>query len=333
MTSFTNNTLNPIIPSQYSFVKITLTPTNTELVLKYPYSFISNPEYLAQYINVDEQLGFTEGKIIFDDARLAAQGTGTLITNIGADPFTVLNSVGDQISLITAGQSILIFLTDNTTEGGIWRTIVMGSTTSGANAAELAGYGIIAYDNKLNSAVPTQEFNVSIPLANSLMSNLINWIGGNYTLELENSFSAVEGFYFYIKNSSPSNGILTLNTTDPIKIDGTNTLSLLYNQSCIIIFDNITQNWKTVGLGFFGEGTGIVITAFGIELANGNPTNPSLSFISSTNTGIFTNGTNDISFSSAGTEIGGFTSTGVNLKTGNFTLGGDNILELAGIYP
>jgi len=329
---FSQPFLNPVVPANYSFNEILLTSTNNNILLSYPQAFTPNLNYFAAYILVTNDDSISAGSIYFDDARLASNGTGTIVVNEGTSDLGIFSVNGLEILVLAPSQSYSIFLTDNTTADGEWQAVLLGATTSAANAAALAGLGLIAYNNKLNSTVPSIEENISITLSNDILSTLVNWTGGNYTFYLQNVFAPVPGFYFYIRNSSPSNGVLNIHVDTPGSIDGVQDIYLTLNQSCMIVYDANSQLWKTVGLGQLGVGSGVQLGSNGIKVVNGTATNPSYSFILQPTTGIY-NPSNSIAFTVSGAQVASVNQNGFNLDSGSYFVGGDDILELTGIYP
>lgn len=331
-TQITQTTINTVVPANAGLNLITLSADNSPVSLVYPSTFIQSPNYLAAGIVVNKVEGYTGGVIKMPNAFIITQSIVCQIYNQSSTSITVTSFTDEEIVVINPGISIVFFLLPQEipTAGGQWLTFQLGAGTSEANAAALAGYGLIALDNKLNSFILTIDENSSIPLTNNFDAKLINWIGGNYTLNLDSLVDGMNGFYFLIKNSSPSNGILTISATS---IDNGTSIDLLLNQSCILIRNNDNNTWKTVGLGNFSFGNAIKFTSTGIQLINGTASQPSLAYIDQPTTGLFSNGTGDVSFTNSGIETLNIESTGIKLLRGNYLLGDNLVFEIAKIYP
>ena len=326
----TQPTINPIVPANAGLNVITLSPSNSIVNLVYPTTFIQSPNYLAAAIIVDQEAGFIGGKIIMPSALIVTQSVVCSIKNTGSNSIEIQNFDGGTIVTIDPGVCKLLFLLPSDTAAGVWDAITIGTGTSGADAAILAGYGLIAIANKLNSCYKTETESTPITLAANSDAKLYSWQGGAETLNLNSYIPTQDGFYFLIKNESPSNGILTLSATS---IDGGPSVTLTKNQSCFVIYNIADTTWKTVGLGNFSFGDAIQFTAYGIRLINGNASFPSLAFITQPTSGIYSQGSGDVSFSYLGNRAATIGDSGLDVNRGKITLYGNDYLEFTGIFP
>jgi hypothetical protein len=329
-TQIVQSTINPIVPSDTSLNVITLNSENSPVSLVYPTTFIQSPNYLAAALIIYQDEGFSGGQIIMPSALIVTQSVVCSIMNSGSSAIQILDFAENLITTIDPGISKLLFLLPSDTPEGVWRTITLGAGSSSADASALAGYGLVAIADKLDSSYSTIPSPTSIVLSNSSDAKLYSWQGGNLTLNLDLFTPTQEGFYFMIKNDSPSNGILTLSATS---IDGGTSVALTKNQSCFVIYSISEAKWRTVGLGNFSFGDAVQFTSFGIRLINGTAADPSLAYISQPSTGIFSKGLGDVSFSSSGTETASIDVYGINLSSGIYKLYGNDLLEFVGIYP
>lgn len=335
MTVFAPTATNPIIPSTNNYIRITLDANNNDITLTYPESFVPRKDYMAPFIEVYLAEAFVGGKISFDDTALTSFGNGCIISNIGEQNFKLYDFEDNELVDIAPGKQYVMFIGKDASDAPVWRSYLLGAGTSAANANSLAGYGLTAYNGKLNSTVPSINDNTPITIDNTVTSSLINWTGGSITINLDpSSFTPVAGFYFYIRNSSTTNGIITLAALSGSTIDGESNLLLNQNQSCIIIYDNELGDWKTVGLGLTGSSSGFQPSQFGVRVIDGTALLPSYSFIQFPNLGFYTAGDEDVSFSSTGVRQLYFDNTGINLLSDNrYKQNDDDILYLMGIYP
>ena len=331
-TLITQTTINPIVPANAALNYITLSEANSPVALVYPATFVQSPYYLAAAIIVNQAEGFFGGTISMPNALIITQSIVCNIINVSPNVVNIKNFDGGEIVVIDPGQSVLLYLLpqDVPSSAGNWYTTTIGTGTSGADASALAGYGLLALANKLNCIIDNVDEEFSITMNNELDAKLINWIGGTYNLNLDSLVDPIEGFYILVKNSSPSNGILTLEASD---IDGGTSVSLSKNQSCFVIYMNETNVWRTVGLGSLDFGNAVQFTEEGIRLINGTAAEPSLAYISQPTTGLFSNGETDVSVTNGGTESMSFKSEGIILKTGKYKFGDDDMLEYLNIYP
>jgi hypothetical protein len=331
-TLITQTSINTIVPANAGLNLITLSSDNSPVTLVYPSIFVQSPYFLAAAIILTKAEGYTGGVVIMPNAYEITQSIVTNILNQSASPILIKNFEGGEIYTIAPGKSVLFYLLplETPTPAGNWYALEIGTGASGADAAALAGFGLIALNNKLNSYVATNEQDLSVVLNNDLDAKLLNWIGSTYTIDLDSFTTPMPGFYFLIKNSSADSADLTLQATS---IDGGTSVILGYNQSCIVVYINSSSSWKTVGLGNFAFGNAIQFSSTGIRLINGNATVPSLSYITQPTTGLFSRGETDVSITNGGAETMNFKTDGIILKSGNYKLGSDLLLELATIYP
>jgi hypothetical protein len=331
-TQIIQTRIDPIVPANASLNVIEINAQNTPVQLIYPTTFIQSPYYLAAAIIITQPIGFSDGTLVMPNALQIPQSIVCQFINTSASPFTLLNFEGEVIRVIEPGKMILLYMLPSSnppTPAGNFYTAEIGAGSSGQDPAALAGFGLIALDNnKLNCFIESNVFDVPFVLTNDFDASLITWTGGTYTIDLDTLASPIPGFYCMVKNASPS--VLTLQASN---IDGGTTIDLIPNQSCIIVYDNTFSNWKTVGLGSFSFGNAVQFTSTGIRLTNGSATNPSLAYIADPSTGLFSKGTSDVSITNSGAESISFTQEGPVLIVGNYMLGGDLLLEYAGIYP
>ena len=94
----------------------------------------------------------TSGLVIsLPEANQGTTGADILIRNFGANTFTVEDFTGTGSVSIAAGVSKYFYLSDNTTSAGVWQNVTFGAGTSSADAASLAGAGLVALAGKLNT--------------------------------------------------------------------------------------------------------------------------------------------------------------------------------------
>jgi hypothetical protein len=172
-------------------------------------------------------------------------GTDVLFRNIGSHSFEV-NSFGDtQSSMIAAGEARYFYLTDNSTEEGVWANFTYGTGTSSADAAALAGNGLASIAGKLatSNTVITAS---AIPTLNDASRALTYvWTGGQDTLPLPAVTSISAGWYIMVRNGG--SGTLNVVPQSPSTINDSPTLTLNPGDSGIIVFDHSGGAYYTVG--------------------------------------------------------------------------------------
>jgi hypothetical protein len=168
-----------IYPSDVSYDAITLTADETYF---WPLESAPGENLIASIVDVTASAG--PFAIILPDAREASTGQTILFNNVGANAFVVKNAAGTQILSVAIGTTWQIYLTDNTTEAGTWRTFQYGASASSVNASALAGAGITAIGATLAQAYPTSTFSANYTAGVGDRATTFIWTGGAGTLGL-----------------------------------------------------------------------------------------------------------------------------------------------------
>ena len=151
-------------------------------------------------------------------ANQGSNGPATIVTNVGANTFTLTDTDGNEIVSIPTTQSWLITLTDNSTTDGTWRALQMASTTSEATAAALAGRGLTAAGTVLNVSIGTEFVSANRTVVSGDGANLLVWQGGTGTLQLD--LIANLGVGWWCGFSNQGTGVLTINCSGGQTING-----------------------------------------------------------------------------------------------------------------
>jgi hypothetical protein len=174
-------------------------------------------------------------------------GTGNtvLFNNQGANTFLVKNATGTQLASIAAGTVWQVYLTNNTTEAGLWETLQFGATVSQANASALAGTGIVAVGTLLSQSVPITSFNSNYTAGTNDRAKMYVWTGAGGTLALPSAPTIGDNWFMYLRNEG--SGAVSVEPAGTPTINGSATLSFQPGDSAIIATDG--ANFFTVGLG------------------------------------------------------------------------------------
>ena len=238
-----------IYPSDVSYLAFNL--TSSDIVLAWPVE-TNAPNALADYVAariMDVNSTGVGREIYLPAANEASVGECFLFNNKGNTSFTVVGSTGTSICTLEPGELWQVYMTSNTTAAGVWVSYQFGSATTQANAAALAGAGLIAITNTLNQAITTNTLNSDYTLGVTERAHLINWTGASGTLTLP-AISAIGAEWFcYIRNSGSSSLVVDGNGSE--LINGIASLTLTVGQSVMIICDG--TDFYTVGGG--GGGT------------------------------------------------------------------------------
>ena len=229
-----------IYPSEISYSATTLT---TDITLSWPEETSANDNLATRIIDASPS---TAGRIVtLPDANKAGTGETILFNNLGAQTFIVNNASGVQVVSIAPGTLWQVYLSNNTTVGGTWRALQYGAAVSQANAASLAGTGIVAVSTLLSQSVPITSFNSNYTSGASDRAKMFNWTGAGGTVTLPDPVTVSNNWFIYLRNSG--SGAISADAPGTSLIDGNSFLSFQPGESAIIASDGI--NFYTIGFG------------------------------------------------------------------------------------
>jgi hypothetical protein len=229
-----------IYPSEISYSSITL---NVDVVLSWPEETSANENLATRIIDVTPSTaGFS---IFLPAANKTGVGNTILFNNRGSDTFTVRNASGTQVVTVAAGTLWQVYLSDNTTAAGVWRSLQYGAATSTANASALAGTGIVAVGTLLSQSVPITTFNTNYTAGVADRAKMFNWTAAAGTLTLPDPTVVGNNWFIYLRNSGT--GAVVADPPGIITIDGALSLSFQPGESAIIASDG--ANFFTIGFG------------------------------------------------------------------------------------
>lgn len=229
-----------IYPSDVSYRYVSLT---IDQVLDWPLETAPSNDVVASIMDVNATT--TSLVITMPDARDASTGETVLFNNVGSNTFTVKTSTGVQICAPTSGSTFQIYLTDNSTESGTWRSFQYGASVSAPNAAALAGLGLKAISTTLNQATPVSTFSTNYTTGTSDRAKALVWTGGAGTLSFNSAPSLGNDWFINVRNGGTGDLTLDPNSSELIN-DGT-TLVLSPGDSAIVVTNGV-QFW-TIGFG------------------------------------------------------------------------------------
>ena len=229
-----------IYPSDVSYRYVSLTISQT---LDWPLETAPTNNVAASIMDVNATT--TSLVITMPDATEASNGQTVLFNNVGSTTFTVVTSTGVQICAPVSGSTFQIYLTDNSTAAGTWRSFQYGASVSATNAAALAGLGLKAIATTLNQSAPVSTFSTNYTAASSDRAKVLVWTGGAGTLSLTAAPTLGNDWFIQIRNGGT--GDLTIDPNSSELINDGSTLTLSPNDSCIIVTDG-AQFW-TIGFG------------------------------------------------------------------------------------
>jgi hypothetical protein len=233
MTSYVNPyTGQTISPSQVGYEQLTI---NTDAVLQWPING-NTDSVVANIIEIEATVANLD--VFMPPATSVSTGQSALIRNIGAYPFTVVDTSGNTIVNIASGVAEYIYVTDNSTINGSWETVTFGAGTSAANAATLAGYGLKAVSTTLNTVTPVSLFSSNYTILPEDQSSLYVWTGGAGTVTMPSASGVGADWFVIIKNDGT--GILNVTAVGSNTIDGLTTKQLQIEESFVVVSDGST---------------------------------------------------------------------------------------------
>lgn len=232
---------NVVQPTDVSYRRIILT---ADLQLEWPINGTTTDDAAARIMEVSTASSANE--LWMPPANQASVGQDALIRNVGAVPVTVKDFTGaNTIVTIAAGEAQYIYIVTNTTTAGTWGIIAFGIGSSGADAATLAGYGLIAIGQTLNQSQPVTNFSSDYTAVFSDLSNAYVWTGGAGTLTLSSATTLGNSWFMLVRNAGT--GSLTVTGTGGQLINGSASIIFQPTDSAIIVCSGTT--FYTVGFG------------------------------------------------------------------------------------
>jgi hypothetical protein len=228
-------------PTDVSYRSITLT-ANTQL--EWPINGNATDDYAARIMQVTASSGGLELRM--PPANQTSVGNDALIRNVGANTFTVKDFNGtNTIISVAAGETKYIYITANPNEQGTWGIIAFGVGSSSADAATLAGYGLLAQSTTLNQSHPVTTFSGPLTANATFRAQVYAWTGGAGTLTLDSAASLGNNWFTMLRNAGTGN--LSLSPTGGDQINGSASLDLAPGDSCFLCCSGLS--FFTVGLG------------------------------------------------------------------------------------
>ena len=230
---------NVVQPTDVSYRDVTI--TNTTVQLEWPINGTTTDDVAARIMEVTTT-GVSE--MWMPPANQSSVGNDALIRNIGGEDFDVMDFAGiNTIITVHPGEAQYIYITDNSTAEGLWGIIAFGTGTSSADAATLAGYGLVASGLTLNQSHPAQTLVTAGTFATTDRAQTSVWTGGAGTYNLPSASTIGNNWFTLFKNSGT--GSMVISASD--NIDGAATKTFAPNESAFIVSTGVT--YLTVGYG------------------------------------------------------------------------------------
>jgi len=230
----------------------------SDLVLFWPAFSYGQTNVAARFMNLTATASGLN--VFMPDALLTSVGQDVIIFNEGSETFNVLDFGGGAIATIAPGQTYYILLNDNTSQAGGWQTVQFGVGTGSADAASLAGAGLLAIGPLLNVNLMGTTITNPATITSAARAVLQIWTGGTGTVELPTAASVGDGFFFPFSNQG--NGTATIVATGGDTIDGAATSVFTQTLSGFIVSSG--GAWYTVGKG---SQTNFAVTILNLNVA------------------------------------------------------------------
>jgi hypothetical protein len=184
--------------------------------------------------------------IFLPDASQGSNGIDILFRNFGSRPFFIAQFGGSGSVSIAVGESKYFYLSNNSTQAGVWQNVTFGTGTSSADAASLAGAGLAAISGKLAVSQAPITSSSAPTITNASRANTFVWTGGNgaFTIPLSSTLSA--GWWIGFRNNGTGSLVLTPATGELINKSAN--ISVPPGGSGFIFYQQSTTEFYTIGL-------------------------------------------------------------------------------------
>jgi hypothetical protein len=173
-------------------------------------------------------------------------GSDVLFRNVGSDSFYVNSFDNTQSSIIEAGEARYFYLTDDSTEEGVWGNFTYGTGTSSADAGLLAGNGLSALLGKLVTSNIISQITTAPTLSEASRAITYVWTRGATTITLPAAANISSGWYILLRNNG--SGTITVTPQGTSSINDSTSQAFNPGDSGFIIFDSSSGDFFTVGL-------------------------------------------------------------------------------------
>jgi len=198
-------------------------------------------------------------------ANTVSNGRDVLIRNLGTTTITILGNAGLTVGAVAAGEAKYLYLKDNTTVAGLWAIFTFGTGASAADAASLAGYGMVATSSTLSQAQAVVSSSIGYTVASADRAKAISFSNaGTVTCALTTAVTLGNGFFISISNQG--SGTVTVDPAGAETIDGAATKDLAPGVSLTAVCNG--TNWLSVG---YGRSTQFQFTKLVLDVSAGTP--------------------------------------------------------------
>lgn len=241
-------------PAMLSYAGYTITAT---LNLVWPFEAVEGSDVAAAKMDIVSN----GAAVVLPPANQVSVGQDLLIVNTGVTTFAVQDNDGGALGTIASGEGWYFYLTDNTTYAGEWNSVQFGAGTSNANAAALAGKGLVANVTRLDQNLLTDNETTGLTIDLTRKARVVQNEGGTVVWAFDPAATLGDGFFFYAINAGT--GTVTLAPNGAELIDGELTKLLQPDENCIVFCDGTSFHTLGYGRVLVSEVTGDSINVSG----------------------------------------------------------------------
>lgn len=229
-----------IQPSDVSYMAVELSANKT---FSWPWETQSTNSALSRILDVTPTVGGLS--ITLPAGNKAPTGNDVLVRNFGLSSVGILDNDGLTVATVSAGQSLYVYLSDNSTSAGTWQSLIFGAGSSALSAGTVASSSVVAIANTLNAALPVTTIAANYTVLSSDRASTFVWTGGVGTISLTTASTLGNNFFFLVRNSG--SGALTIDPNGSETVDGTSSVTVNPTESCIVTCSG--TEFFTVGQG------------------------------------------------------------------------------------
>lgn len=240
MSSYTSVFGNDTVPpSGRSYRLIPLTGHTT---VEWPFNY-DGADFIADINDVTGSAA--NWHLGLPPADQASKGQDLLLRNVGLYPFQVNNANATPIATLLPGEVKYFYISDNSTDAGVWNVFTFGTGSSAADAASLKGSGLTVIGSRLAAAHPVYSLADNVTATVDDRAKVFAYTGGSNTLTLPTSSTLGDNWFVGVRNAG--SGSITIQTTGLDRIDHQTTATLSPGESLFIFCTGAT--FYTIGYG------------------------------------------------------------------------------------
>jgi len=242
MPTFTNTFGGTVIyPANVSYRAVSLTENTT---LTWPTELATDTNVVSAIMDVTSTSA--DLVIIMPPANQVSVGECPLFFNAGSYTFYIADNGSNTITGVAPGLAYQVYLTDNSTVNGTWRSTQFGAGTSSATAGSLVGFGIKAINSTLNQKLDVVSLLTDYTLGTADRASAFVWGAGAGTISLDTAIDLGNDWFCEFRNNGT--GAITMETSiGGQSINGGSTLIFNPGDSATIICDG--TDFFTIGFG------------------------------------------------------------------------------------